>query len=135
MEVPAEEEQDEGGVGDTSWLLSIASPDEVALSRQTRAAGQDAAADAVRRCAAVIKDADAHVYRRGMAVLALGRTLARELGKPQSRQIVWMQDFRQVCEARRDVSDGCMSWQENRQWLRAVIAQALQNLLTCVPQA
>lgn len=101
MGVPAAEEQDEDGVGDTSWLLSIASPDEAALSRQTRAAGQDAAADAVCRCAAIIKDIDAHVYRRGMAVLALGRTLARELGKPQSSRLVWMQDFREVCGARR----------------------------------
>ena len=104
---PFAEEHDRD-VDDTAWLLSIAAPDEVALSRQTRAAGQDAAADAVRRCAAVVKDTDAHVYRRGMAVLALGRTLARELGKPQSRELVWMQDFRQVCRRRSLCNYSCV---------------------------
>lgn len=92
-----DEEQDD--LGDTAWLLSVATPDERALSLQTRCAAQEAAADAISRCSAIIKDADAHVYRRGMAVLALGRTLGRELGKPQSRNSACMQEFRQVSQS------------------------------------
>lgn len=89
-----DDEEDE--LGETAWLLSVATPDERALSLQTRSAAQEAAADAISRCSAIIKDADAHVYRRGVAVLALGRTLGRELGKPQSRNSASVQEFRQV---------------------------------------
>lgn len=88
--VPAAQEND------TAWLLSVASPDERAISLQTRAAVQDAAHDAIGRCATIIKDSDANIYRRGMAVLALGRTLGRELGRPQSRYAILVRAVRQV---------------------------------------
>lgn len=90
------DDYEDDGLGDTVWLLSIAAPDERALLLQTRSAAQEAAADAISRCAAIIKDADSHVYRRGMAVLALGKTLGRELGIPQSRNSASMKKFRQV---------------------------------------
>lgn len=65
---------------DVSWLvLAAAAPDERALALQTRTAAQDAADSVIGRCATIIKDVDAHVYRRGLAVLALGRTLRRDL--------------------------------------------------------
>ena len=100
MAVPfAAEKQEDSVVDDTTWLLSVASLDERALALQTRSAARDAAADAISRCAAIIKDTDAHIYRRGMAVLALGRTLGRELGNTQAGNLVWMQEFRKVCEA------------------------------------
>lgn len=95
----AAEKQEASVVDDTAWLLSVASLDERALALQTRSAARDAAADAISRCAAIIKDTDTHIYRRGMAVLALGRTLGRELGNTQAGNLVWMQEFRKVCEA------------------------------------
>eukprot|EP00752_Nemacystus_decipiens_P001572 g1533.t1 len=84
-------------VDDTAWLLSVASLDEKALALQTHTAARDAAADAISRCAAIIKDTDAHVYRRGIAVLALGRTLGRELGNPRAGKSAWVQEFRKEC--------------------------------------
>lgn len=83
-------DQDNGA----EWLVSLASADERAPSfSQT----QTCADDAIARCAAVIKDAEADVYIRGLAVLALGRTLGRELGRSQSRDSVAVGAFRQVC--------------------------------------
>lgn len=67
---------------EATWLLSVASPNEKALALHTKAAVKDAAQEAVGRCTKIIKDTDAGIYRRGMAVLALGRTLAREMGRP-----------------------------------------------------
>eukprot|EP00903_Cladosiphon_okamuranus_P016531 g15251.t1 len=91
-------QRDESVVDDDSaWLLSVAALDERALALQTRSAARDAAADAISRCAAIVKDTDAHVYRRGMAVLALGRTLGRELGNPQAGNLAWMHEFRKEC--------------------------------------
>ena len=82
--------QDDGA----EWLVSLASADERACSfSQT----QTCADDAIARCAAVVKDAEAHVYKRGLAVLALGRTLSRELGRTQSRDSVSVGALRQVC--------------------------------------
>lgn len=98
-ELHQHDDEEEDDLGDTAWLLSVTAPDERALSLQTRSAAQEAASDAISRCAAIIKDADAHVYRRGMAVLALGRTLERELGKPLSRNSVSLQEFRQVSKS------------------------------------
>lgn len=92
----AVEQQEDDVVDDTAWLLSVASLDERALALQTRSAARDAAAEAISRCAAIIKDTDAHIYRRGMAVLALGRTLGREFGNPQDGNLAWMQEFRKV---------------------------------------
>lgn len=66
---------------ETAWLLSLASPNENTLALQTKAAAKDAAREAVSRCAKIIKSTDVDIYRRGMAVLALGRTLAREMGR------------------------------------------------------
>lgn len=83
------DEQDDGA----AWLVSLASADERGCSfSQT----QTCVDDAVARCAAVIKDAEANVYRRGLAVLALGRTLGRELGRSQSGDSVAVGAFRQV---------------------------------------
>lgn len=98
--IPAAAEQREERVVDdgSAWLLSVAALDE-ALVLQTRSAGRDAAADAISRCAAIIKDTDAHVYRRGLAVLALGRTLGRELGNPQAGNLPWMHEFREVSQS------------------------------------
>lgn len=97
-ETAVESASEEGNVihDDAAWLLSVASLDERALALQTRRAARDAAVDAISRCVAIIKDTDAHVYRRGMAVFALGRTLGRELGDPQAGDLAWMQEFRKV---------------------------------------
>lgn len=84
-------EQDDDGAG---WLFSLASADERACSfLQT----QISADDIIARCAAVVKDVEADVYRRGLAVLVLGRTLGRELGRSQSGDSVAIGAFRQVC--------------------------------------
>lgn len=89
-------QDEENVVDDTAWLLSVANLDERALALQTRTAARDAAADAISRCAAIIKGPDAHVYQRGLAVLALGKTLERELGNLQAGKLAWMQEFRKV---------------------------------------
>lgn len=78
---------------DTAWLLSVASPDERALSLYNRGAVQDGA---IGRCAAIINDTDVGVYRRGLAVLAMGRTLENELRIPQPRDAVSIGNIRQV---------------------------------------
>lgn len=80
---------------DASWLRWAAAPDDRFLSLQTRSAAQDAADSIIGRCVAIIKDGDAHVYRRGMAVLALGRTLQREVCK-DFRRSTSTQKFGQV---------------------------------------
>lgn len=84
-----------GGQGDgAAWLVSLASADERASSFSQ---AQTCADDDIARCAAVVKDGEADVYERGLAVLALGRTLGRELGSSQSRVSVAVGAFRQVC--------------------------------------
>lgn len=80
-------EQDDGSA---AWLLSLASGHERACSSPFTDG------EAIARCAAVIKDAEANVYRRGLAVLALGRTLGREIGRTQSGDPIAIEAFRQV---------------------------------------
>ncbi|CAM9253636.1 unnamed protein product, partial [Hapterophycus canaliculatus] len=92
---------------DASWLHLAAAPDDKALSLQTRAAAQDAADSTISRCVAIIKDVDSHLYRRGMAVLALGRTLRRELCK-NSRSPTSTQEFRQECAGAGGVLDSVL---------------------------
>lgn len=84
--VPAAAEQggDDDDDDDDGWLFAAARSDGIGGSP-----------DAIGRYAAIIKDTDAHVYRRGMAVLAMGKVLGRELGK-LSGNSASVQKFRQV---------------------------------------
>lgn len=92
--VYSSEQQDDGAA---AWLLSLASGDERACSSPSWQETSCTDGHAIARCAAVIKDADADVYRRGLAVLALGRTLGREIGRSQSEDsVAAIGAFRQV---------------------------------------
>lgn len=65
-----------------AWLFSISSLSAAERkTSQSRGAAFDSMLKAIDRCAASIKDADTHVYQRGVAVMALGRMLRREIGE------------------------------------------------------
>ncbi|CAN0385161.1 unnamed protein product, partial [Ectocarpus sp. 12 AP-2014] len=81
---------------DDGWLFAAACSDEIGGSP-----------DAIGRYAAIIKDSDAHVYRRGMAVLAMGKALGRELGK-LSGNSASVQKFRQECGGAGGVLDSVL---------------------------
>lgn len=80
----AAEQGGEDDDDDDGWLFAAACSDGIGGSP-----------DAIGRYAAIIKDTDAHVYRRGMAVLAMGKALGRELGK-LSGNSASVQKFRKV---------------------------------------
>lgn len=62
-------------------LFPVSEPGDGAQSH-----GASIGPEAIIACANLIKDTDAGMYRRGMAVLALGRTLKQEQGKEKHRR-------------------------------------------------
>lgn len=78
------------------WLLSVANPDKKALALQTRSVIRNATGYAVGRCAAIVKDTTTGIYERGLAVLALGRTLEREFADERQRNTQYLDCLRKV---------------------------------------
>lgn len=84
------------------WLLSVAAGEHKHKysSQQVLSSTEPYELHAiVDRCSEIIMDEHSHVYERGLAVMALGRTLGREIGKTSTtlpRGAASVENLRQV---------------------------------------